>query len=507
MNRNQIQLCILALALTGLAVGATAQTPLNTPIPGQLSAAIQDETEPQAEPGRLTRRTIVRMGGNVFVSADETVEEVVVLTGTATIEGRVERNVVVVLGMARLGSTAVVDGDLVVMGGSALVMPGATVNRSLVVVGGTLDSAPEFTAGREQVIIGPVAFGERAQSVLPWISRGLLWGRLIVPELPWVWSVIGIFFALYLAINAVFDGPVRACVQTLAQKPLSTFLTGLVVLSLAGPVSFILAVSVVGLAVVPFLWVTLLIGVIFGRVAVSRWIGSKVVREQPPASKLQAARSLTIGFTMIAAIYMAPILGLAAWAIFGVFALGAASMAFATALGRENPAISTAPAGPKSPPLEPEPTVASSPAAGSSSAGTAAPAAPAVDLASFPPATFLSRLAAFGLDVILVAITYGLLGAGNGGRFFLLLLAYHIGFWTWKAATVGGIICRLRVTRTDGTPVRFTDALVRGLSGIFSFAILGIGFLWILQDPNRQAWHDKIAGTYVITVPRNTPLP
>ena len=34
----------------------------------------------------------------------------------------------------------------------------------------------------------------------------------------------------------------------------------------------------------------------------------------------------------------------------------------------------------------------------------------------------------------------------------------------------------------------------------------GIGFLWILRDPERQAWHDRIAGTFVVNVPRNWPI-
>jgi len=87
-----------------------------------------------------------------------------------------------------------------------------------------------------------------------------------------------------------------------------------------------------------------------------------------------------------------------------------------------------------------------------------------------------------------------------------VLFRSHIGFWTWKGTTVGGIICQLRVVRTDGTPLRFVDALVRGLSSIFSLAVVGIGCLWILRDPERQAWHDKIAGTYVVKVPRNWPI-
>ena len=95
---------------------------------------------------------------------------------------------------------------------------------------------------------------------------------------------------------------------------------------------------------------------------------------------------------------------------------------------------------------------------------------------------------------------------GDGSAIFLMLLAYHIGFWTWKGTTVGGIICQLRVVRVDGTPLRFVDSLVRGLSAIFSLAVLGIGCFWIIRDPERQAWHDKIAGTYVVRVPRNYPI-
>ena len=54
--------------------------------------------------------------------------------------------------------------------------------------------------------------------------------------------------------------------------------------------------------------------------------------------------------------------------------------------------------------------------------------------------------------------------------------------------------------------MRFAEALVRGLTGIFSLAVVGLGFFWILRDPERQAWHDRIAGTYVVKVPRNWPI-
>jgi uncharacterized RDD family membrane protein YckC len=133
-------------------------------------------------------------------------------------------------------------------------------------------------------------------------------------------------------------------------------------------------------------------------------------------------------------------------------------------------------------------------------------------LLALPRAAFVERLAAFTLDFILVVIVAQVLNldrnidAPLGRAGMLLAIAYHVGFWTWKGTTVGGIICQLRLVRTDGSRVGFPEALVRGLTGIFSLMVVGIGFLWILKDPEKQAWHDRVAGTYVVKVPRNWPI-
>jgi uncharacterized RDD family membrane protein YckC len=36
--------------------------------------------------------------------------------------------------------------------------------------------------------------------------------------------------------------------------------------------------------------------------------------------------------------------------------------------------------------------------------------------------------------------------------------------------------------------------------------VAGLGFFWIAIDDNSQAWHDKIAGTVVVRVPKGVPL-
>ncbi|OFV90818.1 MAG: hypothetical protein A3G76_03070 [Acidobacteria bacterium RIFCSPLOWO2_12_FULL_65_11] len=456
----------------------------------------------------------VRIGQDYTLRAGESADDVVVISGNADISGRVGGDLVVILGNAQLSSTASVDGDFVVIGGNGVAADGARVDGDVVVIGGGLDAPASFRPGGESVVLGSTALGGRLNAFVPWMTRGLLWGRPIVPGLAWVWGIVGIFFLVYLALNLVFDRPVRACAGTLVDKPLTAFLVGLLVLLLAGPVCVLLAVSVIGIAVVPFVICALVVGGVVGKVATARWIGASVVRWEPGSeeSRLQPLVAFTIGFAVITVAYMVPGLGFVAWALLGVFGLGAATLAFVAAYRRENPAPPTSPrvqASSVAPPVAYAEGAAPPGYEASAVSPPATPGAPAMmsDLTSFPRAAFRDRLAAFVLDVILVVLAYQILDVfRRDNTIFLLLLGYHIGCWTWKGATVGGIICQLRVVRVDGAPLRFADALVRGLSSIFSLVVLGIGCLWMLRDPERQTWHDRIAGTYVVKVPRNWPL-
>ena len=64
-------------------------------------------------------------------------------------------------------------------------------------------------------------------------------------------------------------------------------------------------------------------------------------------------------------------------------------------------------------------------------------------------------------------------------------------------------LIRWRIVRADGQPLQLGDAFIRGLAGILSGVVAGLGFLWMLKAPERETWHDKIAGTMVVKVPRH----
>lgn len=449
---------------------------------------------------------VVQIGRGYTLPAGKRVESVVVLAGTARIAGEIVQDLVVVAGAATLAGTARVGGDVVVVGGAGDIQPGAVVGGDLVAVGSGLKVPPGFSPGGDQVSVGAFALGHQFAHAAPWLTRGLLWGRPIVPDLPWMWAFVAVFTLLCLLINLVFNGPVHACADTLGQKPLTTGLTGFLTLLLIAPVSFILMVSVVGLALMPFLWFAFLIAGLIGNVAAARWIGSRVLPEESPHNRLQAARSLGIGLAAIILVGMVPIAGLTAWALVSLLGLGAAATALIAGLRRENPPAPAAT--PPQPTAESGSDTSEGSVAEPSSSGVAPAASPTPggNLLSFPRATFLRRLGALLLDFFLVTAITLAFSEIHPGRSFVLLLVYRVALWSWKGTTVGGIICGLRVVRMDAKPLAFTDALVRGLASILSAAAAGLGWLWILWDAERQAWHDKIAGTVVVRVPAGWPL-
>jgi uncharacterized RDD family membrane protein YckC len=536
-------LCVPLVLATLLTAGATAAQPPGgdlEPVPG-----VPVNVEPLPAPYRY-RAPVFRVGGRHSVNEGDEAQAVVVVMGDGRIAGHVRSDVVVVFGKAEIASTAVIEGSLVVVGGHASIVGNPTVGRGFFVIGGSVDADPGFMPDGEHVVVDPRAFGVNVEAIVPWITRGVMWGRPLVPSLQWLWFVVGAFLLAYVVLALALERPVRRSADTIAAKPVSTFLTGLLVLVLIGPVGLLLAATVIGVIVVPFAVCGLLAAWLIGKAGVLRWIGMRMVPEQRDAdgvaSRSVALRSLLLGAVVVTITYTIPIVGFLAWGIGGIMALGTAVLTIRDGYRRENPytprvfarrtASSTPPPAPApSPATEPIASPAGS-ASSASDTGTWAGASSFAEasadieatastftaprpkpevppLHGFPPASFLDRLAAFALDLIVVVIgarALDLLYSPADRRFLLLLVLYHIAFWATKGTTVGGIICNLRVVKLDGQPLRPAEALVRGVAGVLSGAVAGLGFLWMLREPHRETWHDRIAGTQVIKVPRNFPV-
>ena len=94
------------------------------------------------------------------------------------------------------------------------------------------------------------------------------------------------------------------------------------------------------------------------------------------------------------------------------------------------------------------------------------------------------------------------MSAGASSINTLVGVLYFCYFWSAQGGgqTLGMRVLNIKVVRTDGTSLTLTQALIRYVGLIVSIVCLFIGVIWAAFDANKQGWHDKIAGTYVVRV-------
>jgi uncharacterized RDD family membrane protein YckC len=146
-----------------------------------------------------------------------------------------------------------------------------------------------------------------------------------------------------------------------------------------------------------------------------------------------------------------------------------------------------------------------------------------------PVANFPSRIAALLIDmlaqiVLLSAVAIVLtttssrvnddyVTAAAVTAYVLVLIAYPTTFETLsRGKTLGKMALGIRVIGDDGSPVRFRQALVRALVGVFeiwTFVLAPVGLITSIISARGKRVGDIFAGTYVVQerVPARRPLP
>jgi len=138
-----------------------------------------------------------------------------------------------------------------------------------------------------------------------------------------------------------------------------------------------------------------------------------------------------------------------------------------------------------------------------------AASSPSTNLTAAPKAGFWIRVLAFLIDSVILAVINLVVNAvlnqsttGRTGIQTLLGIIYFTYFWSgsslWPGQTVGDKLLNLRVIKTDGSDLSIVQAFIRYVGLFISFIVILIGVIWVAFDPNKQGWHDKIAGTYVV---------
>lgn len=135
------------------------------------------------------------------------------------------------------------------------------------------------------------------------------------------------------------------------------------------------------------------------------------------------------------------------------------------------------------------------------------PPLPTAGLARRLGAVFYDSLLLAALLMLVSFVYIPLVGrllppAVNRPLYQLLLLAvsyaYFAGFWVRGGQTLGLRTWKLRLIDYDGGPVTWTQATWRFLAAMLSWLCLGLGFLWVLVDPEKLAWHDRLSDTRLV---------
>ena len=496
---------------------------------------------------------LVNIGHDSNLPRGQSADSVVSIFGSSTSDGEAG-DVVSILGDTRVtgptsdGAVAVlgnvyidgkVDGDAVAVLGDMELGPHAEIGGNVVAIGGTLQRDPAaIVRGNVQSIFG--SFGSVGW-LRSWIHHCLLYGRplALAPGLDWAWGLAFACLVLYAALALLFREGLTRCVQTFEAQPGQSVLAALITMLLTPVLVVLLCVTVIGIAAVPFVVFGLLCVGLFGKAVMLAWLGQRVTGRQGTGALSHPAVAVLIGGVLVLALYLVPFIGFLVYKLLGLLGLGAVAYTLILAArahqaAKEGPRSGNAAAfgagSSSSTSSVPFGSTGSTPPGSASAAaatgeapppGAAAPApdpggpspapgapptqAPPPITASLPRAGFWIRIGALLLDAILVGFLVGVFHHGH--HFELLVLAtYGAVMWKLRGSTIGGIVFDLRVVRLDGREVDWETAIVRALGCFLSLAVAGLGFFWIAFDEQKQAWHDKIAGTVVVRVAKGTPL-
>lgn len=196
---------------------------------------------------------IVKMNSDVEITKDMSVNDVVIIDGNVALYGRVENNIVVI-------------------GGSIKLLPGSYVGREIVVVGGSVSKDPfAMVRGRITQIDVP-AFVPLALSLKNFFKGGwlVLWATVSLMVL------LG-FLGLAVLIAALVPEHIGVIVNILKKSFVSMFLWGVLWAFIAVITLVFLAISIIGIVLIPLAVMIIALAWIVGYVASAIFIGKSVL--------------------------------------------------------------------------------------------------------------------------------------------------------------------------------------------------------------------------------------
>ena len=244
----------------------------------------------------------ISFGESLTIEEGEEVDKAVVIGGTLTVAGYVRKNAVAVGGDVILKPSAEIGGNAVSIGGKVNTQPGAVLEGNKVNISGDLGG-----------IVGEIAEGMSDKEMFP----GGVFAIYTIAKL----FKVALLLILTLLIATFAPARYVRIREYMIKSPGRSALAGVVIMIAILPITLMLLVTVIGIPLIPLLWLALVTLMIFGLTAILTWVGDKV---PPRRNKKKPLGSLAMGALLLLLTSAVPVLGAIVVIALSFFGAGAA---------------------------------------------------------------------------------------------------------------------------------------------------------------------------------------
>ncbi|MBT5855053.1 hypothetical protein HOH87_00265 [bacterium] len=161
--------------------------------------------------------------------------------------------------------------DAVSVGGDVIIYPGGNVAEDAISVGGSVINKGDSKIGGDTVTVDP--FNLDAETWTHTVKPIRHWGY-------WMGGLASIAFLVLAVLVVLFvPSPVRQIQETLLDSGVQSLVWGLFGVILVIPTTIVLAISLVGIPLIPFFWIIIFAAKLFGYVCCSGILGQQVLNK------------------------------------------------------------------------------------------------------------------------------------------------------------------------------------------------------------------------------------
>jgi cytoskeletal protein CcmA (bactofilin family) len=205
---------------------------------------------PIAAAAAAAAKNIVKIGADLIIEKDQTVNNVVDIGGQVTVYGLIEGNVLAVGGSVVLSNNAVVRGNVVCVGGVIVKGSGAQVFGDIT----EINSANISTAVAS-------------------VFRGEMEGWSLIFNIISL-CFFAVIFIIALLMTILIPRPLTAIVHEIQSHKAKSFFWGFLATLTMVPFFMLLVISIIGITLIPLAFTMLLLALILGYIAAGTLIGN-----------------------------------------------------------------------------------------------------------------------------------------------------------------------------------------------------------------------------------------